>query len=307
MLQRRGRKWANRKIVVISDGQPTLTFATSQAATECKDKNVVIDFIVVNSAFDKDNAAWDDFKRLPSYPWNAHTHHIKGMNQLLMKPSMLASRLLPRICPKARSVSRLIKRSARKGYIMVHRGRDCGNWWVYLGRFQNVRNCARAADRRQYKSFVFQFHKLLRTRNRRYYCWTHKVMGKKDPFVDGNPFVASESSCTCTNRYCTGKVKGGKQGWNNQRVLKYTGYSHYAVVNNANKFIKAAKEAVNAFKPLAFLAVEDKEVSEKSVTLKEAESLADEGTRESDQDEHDVTPDDVRSEVMKMVAERLGN
>merc|ERR1719390_569579 len=163
MLNMRGRKWSTRKIVVISDGQPTLNFATNEAAQECKDRNVVIDFIVVNTGFNKDNAAWDLFKRLPSYPWNAHTHHVNGMNQLLMKPTMIASRILPRICPRARSVSRVIRYAARRGYLMIHRGRDCGNWWYPLGRFRRVRSCARAAKRKGFKGFVFQFHWLLRS------------------------------------------------------------------------------------------------------------------------------------------------
>merc|ERR1719343_857603 len=95
MVQNRGRESAHKKIVIIGDGQPTLNFATNEAAQECKDRNVILDFIVVSKTFDKKNAAWDLFKRLPSYPWHAHTHHINGMDELLMKPVMLANRILP--------------------------------------------------------------------------------------------------------------------------------------------------------------------------------------------------------------------
>lgn len=145
MVQRRGRWWSTRKVVVIGDGQPTLEFATTEAAQECKDRNVVLDFIVISTSFDKKNKAWDAFKALPSFPWHAHTHHIKGMDELMMKPVMLANRMLPRICPQARSVTRVIEHASRNGYMMVHRGRDCGNWWYPLGKFADVSQCARRA------------------------------------------------------------------------------------------------------------------------------------------------------------------
>merc|ERR1712196_463484 len=243
MLQNRGRNLATRKIVVIGDGQPTLNFATNEAAQECKDRNIEIDFIVVSTTFDKDNAAWDKFKMLPSYPWHAHTHVIRGIDELMLKPQMFASRMLPRVCPKARSVQRVIKKSAKKGYVMVHRGRDCGNWWMYLGRHKTAKECAARAHKRGVKGFVFQQTKMLRTWDGRYWCWSDKVQGRKAQTVKDKPFEPIDDTCTCKSWYCTGKVTGGKPGWKNQRIMMTTGYSHYMVVDNANDFLEDAEKA----------------------------------------------------------------
>jgi hypothetical protein len=244
MVQRRGRWWSTRKVVVISDGQPTFAFAASEAAQECKDRNVVIDFIVVNANFDKDNAAWDDFKKLPSFPWHAHTHVVEGLAQLQMKPIMMANRMLPRICPRARSVSRVIDFSASKGYALVHRGRDCANWWYPLGKFRRVQDCAAEAASQGFKSFVFQFHRLLKTPNHRYWCWTHEEEGKKEPTKKGEPFTPVDETCTCKHWYCTGHwPKAEKAGWMAQKMTWSAGYSHYMVVEGKNQFkIDAEKQ-----------------------------------------------------------------
>ena len=91
------------------------------------------------------------------------------MDAILASPTAIADKLIPRICPRAISMSRMIKKSAKKGVFLLHRGRDCGNWWVSLGRHKNARSCARRAQRKGYKSFVFQFSKMNKSRRRKYF------------------------------------------------------------------------------------------------------------------------------------------
>jgi hypothetical protein len=304
MVQRRGRWWSNRKVVVISDGQPTLEFATTEAAQECKDRNVVLDFIVVSTSFDKKNKAWDAFKALPSFPWHAHTHHINGLDELMMKPVMLANRMLPRICPHARSVSRVISFAAKEGYMMVHRGRDCGNWWFPLGKHRTAKSCARRAARLGFKSFVFQFSRILRSRRGRYWCWTDGVQGKKEPTKKDEPFTPIDDTCACTSLYCTGKVKGGKKGWSNQRILWSTGYSHYMVVTNGNDFQGDAMK--RPFAPMLAEVSKEDQVAEARKAFEEV--MTEESSTDGvygEEGEDPMTAEDV-AEARKEFEQRLG-
>jgi hypothetical protein len=53
-----------------------------------------------------------------------------------------------------------------------------------------------------------------------------------------------DNTCTCTRLYCTGKVKGGKPGWMNQRQTKGNGYSHYGLIKKRSQFIRRAARIV---------------------------------------------------------------
>jgi len=330
-----------KKVVVITSGQPTLMFKTALEAQKCKDNGIVIDFIVVNSAFQPgsgdafappQSASWDGFQHMPSYPWRVHTHHINGLQELQMGMHKLVSRFLPRICPEAVSMRRKISQWNRQGYALVHLGRDCGNWWHNLGRHRTPRGCARRAARDGFKSFVFQFSRVLR-RKGKYQCWSHKKFGKMEAVEKNNVFQAKENTCTCTNRYCTGRAKGGQKGWDNQVQKLETGYSHYMVVDKfwkkkakkQRKFVTRAKNFVKKFssflkglfgkkflqqnKPDGFLAIDnsDDTVLESATEIEQDQQEMVENMLESDAETGDATTQDEVDEMLKESEERRMN
>merc|ERR1719456_369031 len=142
-----------------------------------------------------------------------------------MKPEQFAKNMIPLVCGKALSVKRIARKAKKTGWALVTAGKDCGNWWKYVGRFRHPAQCARKILRnprrfRGINQFVFQGAAALK-RRRGFPCYTHKKHGKVDPFKEkGYPDqtgAKSDASCTCTSLYCTGKVKGGQPGWKNQR------------------------------------------------------------------------------------------
>ncbi|CAK0883070.1 unnamed protein product, partial [Prorocentrum cordatum] len=117
MFREGGRPDAQSAIMILTDGRPSLRFASGQAVRKLKDKNVKVFMAPIADNSGKDT---DLLKQWASQPWETNYERIPGLAALKPNFDMFGQRLVAKFCPSSFSPSRQKQKEEARGFILLH-------------------------------------------------------------------------------------------------------------------------------------------------------------------------------------------
>jgi len=117
MLRQGGRKDAQSAVLVLTDGKPSMKFATGQQVDKLKESGVMIYMAPVAQFPSKD---FDILKEWASQPWETNYERIPGLDALANNFDKFGGKMIAKFCPKAFSPSLEKKKSENAGYMLIH-------------------------------------------------------------------------------------------------------------------------------------------------------------------------------------------
>jgi len=117
MFREGGRTDAQSAIMILTDGKPSLKFASNQAVQKLKDKNVKVFMAPIADNSGKDT---DLLKQWASQPWETNYERIPGLAALKPNFNMFGQKLVTKFCPSSFSPSQQKQKEEARGFILVH-------------------------------------------------------------------------------------------------------------------------------------------------------------------------------------------
>jgi len=236
-----GASQATQKILVLTKGKRVECTIAKEVASKIKSKKILIDVVLMSAEYESNPGPYQILKEIVSYPAHAHFHVIHGLHTLVSwaSTSEAVSRIIPMTCPDAVSPKQAIKKQCDQKAIMLHKGRECGDWTHPLSTkvVPTVQDCANLALQKGFAAFIytdiespaFQSKEGSTTAN----CMTHKTDGKL-PAYDPQTMKPYDDTCKFVPEYGQKEPKSFT-GWSKQPFAAGNGMvtSHYAVVDGS--------------------------------------------------------------------------
>jgi uncharacterized protein YegL len=141
MFRERGRQDAQSAVMVITDGTPSMKFATSQQVTKLKETNVHIFFAPIAEF---PSRKFDVLKEWASSPWETNYERIPGLLALSNNFDLFGQRLVSKFCPNSFSPSQEKTKADERGYMLIHEygypGAGCGSQYR-MGQYETIEEC----------------------------------------------------------------------------------------------------------------------------------------------------------------------
>jgi len=144
MFREGGREDAQSALLIITDGKPTMKFATSQQVAKLKETNVHIFFAPI-AEYPSRN--FDILKEWASAPWETNYERVPGLLALGNNFDMFGQRLVSKFCPNSFSPSQEKAKADEQGYMLIHEYGypDSGCATNYkMGDYQTIEDCMKA-------------------------------------------------------------------------------------------------------------------------------------------------------------------
>jgi uncharacterized protein YegL len=141
MFREGGREDAQSALMIITDGKPSMKFATSQQVEKLKAINVHIFFAPI-AEFPSRNL--DILKEWASAPWETNYERVPGLVALGNNFDMFGQRLVSKFCPNSFSPSQEKAKAEEQGYMLIHEYGypDAGCGMNYrMGTYQTIEDC----------------------------------------------------------------------------------------------------------------------------------------------------------------------
>mmetsp|Transcript_64938 Transcript_64938/g.172595 ORF Transcript_64938/g.172595 Transcript_64938/m.172595 type:complete len:996 (-) Transcript_64938:233-3220(-) len=117
MFREGGREDAQSALMVITDGKPSMKFATSQQVEKLKEMNVHMYFAPIAEF---PSRKFDVLKGWASEPWETNYERVPGLLALSNNFDMFGQRLVAKFCPNSFSPSQEKAKAEDKGYMLIH-------------------------------------------------------------------------------------------------------------------------------------------------------------------------------------------
>jgi hypothetical protein len=230
-----------QKVLVLTKGKRTQCTIAKETAEKMKMKGIIIDMVLMSADYESSPQPYDILKEIVSYPSHIHFHVVNGLHTLVswQSTSEAVSRVLPTVCPDAVSPDHAIKKMCAQKALLLHKGRECGDWTFHLSKkvVSSPEECANLALAAGYRSFVFtdvehpnyQAKEGSTTAN----CVTHKTQGKLAAF-DPNTLKPYDDTCQFVPEYGMKDPKSFT-GWAKQPLAAGNGQitNHYAALDGS--------------------------------------------------------------------------
>jgi uncharacterized protein YegL len=156
MLREKGRQDAQSAVLVITDGPPSMKFATTQQVEKLKEGNTQIYFAPI-AAFP--NKRFDILKSWVSAPWETNYERIPGLLALGGNFPLFAQRLITKFCPDSFSPMRQAEKDKDRGFMLIRENGwpdlDCGAFTV-MGHYLDVVACGLAVKEQGVLAFAYE-------------------------------------------------------------------------------------------------------------------------------------------------------
>jgi hypothetical protein len=156
MLREKGREDAQSGVLVITDGVPSMKFATTQQVEKLKEGNTHVYFAPISQFAAK---KFEVLKGWASSPWETNYERIPGLLALGSNYPLFAQRLLTKFCPNSFSPMRQAEKDAQRGFMLIHESgwpsHDCGAFTV-MGSYLDVTACALAVKEQGVSAFCYE-------------------------------------------------------------------------------------------------------------------------------------------------------
>jgi uncharacterized protein YegL len=141
MFREGGREDAQSAVLIITDGTPSMKFATSQQVAKLKETNVHIFFAPIA---EYPSRKFDVLKEWASSPWETNYERVPGLLALENNFDMFGQRLVSKFCPNSFSPSQEKTKAEEQGYMLIHEygypDADCGTNYR-MGTYETIDAC----------------------------------------------------------------------------------------------------------------------------------------------------------------------
>jgi hypothetical protein len=155
MLREKGREDAQSAVLVITDGVPSMKFATTQQVDKLKEGNTQIYFAPISEFAAK---KFDVLKGWASEPWETNYERLPGLLALSNNFPLFAQRVLTKFCPNAFSPMRQAEEDKARGFMLIKEGgwpsMDCATFTV-MGHYLDIVACGLAVKEQGVKAFTY--------------------------------------------------------------------------------------------------------------------------------------------------------
>lgn len=233
---------AVQKILVLTKGKNTQCTIAKEVASKLRMKGIVIDIVLFSADYAENEGPYKILRDdIANYPPEAHFHVVPGLHTLVSWQSTTeaVSRILPAVCPDAVSPVQAIKKQCEEKALLLHKGRQCGDWNYHLSSkvVASPQECANLALAKGFRAFVFtdvehpnyQAEEGGTAAN----CVTHKEDGKKPAFEPAT-LKPYDNTCTFVPEYGQKDPKSFT-GWAKQPFAAGNGAitNHYAALDGS--------------------------------------------------------------------------
>jgi len=153
MLSKRSRKEAQHSVMVITDGQPSFSFMTSEMVEQLDDKGIMRYFFVITTDGGK-SETMQLVKSWASQPWRTNVVRVPGMRILEADLSLWVEKAVTKFCPNAYSPAVGKWEENSYGYAHIKNFGYCGGRGKLLSRNANTEECAALAVKDGAAAFI---------------------------------------------------------------------------------------------------------------------------------------------------------